>query len=173
MKKLMMALVAVAFGCAAQAAVVNWGSKSAIKEVSAADGTQGGAALTTAYTAILTIIGDEGVELVSVADQGYSLGKLKVSSFEPAAGLTGDQTYAYTLVISGPVSNNTKNYADYIGKDATLTVSGEVTINSTGDTTLTIDTSAAKWSVESVPEPTSGLLLLLGVAGLALKRRRA
>ena len=29
------------------------------------------------------------------------------------------------------------------------------------------------WTAAAVPEPTSGLLLLLGVAGLALKRKRA
>ena len=29
------------------------------------------------------------------------------------------------------------------------------------------------WSTAAIPEPTSGLLLLLGVAGLALRRRRA
>ena len=32
---------------------------------------------------------------------------------------------------------------------------------------------ASDWTAYNAPEPTSGLLLLLGVAGLALKRRRA
>ena len=33
--------------------------------------------------------------------------------------------------------------------------------------------SAGAWTTAAVPEPTSGMLLLLGVAGLALRRKRA
>ena len=33
--------------------------------------------------------------------------------------------------------------------------------------------SATAWSTAAVPEPTSGLLMLLGMAGLALRRKRA
>ena len=35
------------------------------------------------------------------------------------------------------------------------------------------ESPATTWNAAAVPEPTSGLLLLLGVAGLALKRKRA
>ena len=41
------------------------------------------------------------------------------------------------------------------------------------DTTVGKAGSAGAWTQSAVPEPTSGLLLLLGVAGLALKRKRA
>ena len=34
-------------------------------------------------------------------------------------------------------------------------------------------TTATAWSTAAVPEPTSGLLLLIGMAGLALRRKRA
>ena len=36
-----------------------------------------------------------------------------------------------------------------------------------------LTSTAANWQTVAVPEPTSGLLMLLGIAGLALKRRRA
>ena len=33
--------------------------------------------------------------------------------------------------------------------------------------------AATSWQTAAIPEPTSGLLMLLGMAGLALSRRRA
>ena len=37
----------------------------------------------------------------------------------------------------------------------------------------TVAGAASNWQTAAVPEPTSGLLMLVGLAGLALRRKRA
>ena len=80
------------------------------------------------------------------------------------------KTYTWDIVITG-------NYTDKDGNEWVLTSdtihgSKEYTNLSTPEIATGV---ATKWTVaaQSVPEPTSGLLLLLGVAGMALRRRRA
>ena len=72
----------------------------------------------------------------------------------------------YSIVLTGKLT-------DGLGTSWTITsdtITGSKTYAGVGD--ITIATSGAtEWS--TVPEPTSGLLMLVGLAGLALKRKRA
>ena len=52
-----------------------------------------------------------------------------------------------------------------------VTTVSNIKFSTTAATTQTASVGAGTWT--AVPEPTSGLLLLLGMAGLALKRKRA
>ena len=76
-----------------------------------------------------------------------------------------DKTYFSNIKnIASPTTDTAKNVL--IGSQN----NGTATFSATAPTGTDF-AGAGKWS--TVPEPTSGLLLLLGVAGLALRRRRA
>ena len=83
---------------------------------------------------------------------------------------TGDNpvTVNYSIVLTGTLT-------DGKGADWTITsdaIVGSTTWAGTGDIKI-MSAGPSQWSTAAVPEPTSGLLMLLGLAGLALKRKRA
>lgn len=89
--------------------------------------------------------------------------------FKPGSG-EDDNVVNYTIVITG-------KYTDAKGNDWTIT-SDKITSQKAYSelSSLDLNTAAASgWTVSgsAIPEPTSGLLLLLGMAGLALKRKCA
>ena len=79
----------------------------------------------------------------------------------------GDTAYAAILYVEGD---------NYMGNVATYTLTSDLNYSMSDLSTKIggLSTGAATaWSTAAVPEPTSGLLMLLGMAGLALRRRRA
>ena len=88
----------------------------------------------------------------------------------------GGQNYTLILVEDGSVAS-LDGYEGYYAM-----VTGTSTQNEIPGATVTYYADLTNWDAitmssqmapESIPEPTSGLLLLLGMAGLALKRKRA
>jgi len=79
----------------------------------------------------------------------------------------------YVIVASGDASSYTYYQADLSSKvyDPENQESSPGAFNTVSAATILSSGTSANF--QSVPEPTSGLLMLLGVAGLALRRRRA
>ena len=191
MKKLMIAACAVAFAAVASAATATW--KTDVNGLLNPDDTQAwGDGYITMYlwsidSAAYTGFTEGGAKAVSAAvwnnykdnlasaDAQYTDdGSGYITLDDPNTYGVGDTAYA-AIVLAYDEGDGITHYkgnvgmwnfeADYDNETAGM----DSEIFGEGNSGV-----ALGWSeVSNIPEPTSGLLLLLGVAGLALKRKRA
>ena len=193
MKKLMIAAAIVCAAAFAQAATVNWCTGTIYAAGEGGTGYDAGGAYlsesTGAYTMQLLVSAtydsatDSLGSLITftsgdtgdvIQDGGYAEG---VASSLPDA----DATYYGQMIVTEVATGNTLTSEVFSFEVSSVAGKGEPYIGDGGGSIALangneLDETYGAWSTsgwQSVPEPTSGLLLLIGVAGLALRRRRA
>ena len=189
MKKLVIALAAVACAAVVNAAAFNWTSTgtNAAKTIN----SKAGSALYSSETAYTLYLFDAGVTsqdtllaglrdnkaittFTSVASQTLASNS-RITAQEFSYGVAEQGYDFYFAVINGDDVFLSANKTVTGQASDTVAVSfgglGTATKNAFSDSTATFAANGAGWY--AVPEPTSGLLMLLGMAGLALKRKRA
>ena len=183
MKKLIMGLAAVALAGSLQAATAAWGMKN--------DGAKTYAnatvymVLSTDYSAAIAAL-DAGGASVATTMTGYALGDVVTLSSKGAGSnsygsATSGESYYWVVVMSGgaAIADGMQYYSTAAISYATMDAAGAIATGSaTPSDFILVDTTTnlltgTSGTIGAVPEPTSGLLMLLGMAGLALKRKRA
>jgi len=186
MKKLMI-IAAVAFAAVvSHAATVTW-TLTNVYDLSGANKageTYNAYLMTTAANALDSWSSMDSTAFTSALEKGYKMtwteaGKYSnstatdISVINAASGLNlkGGDAYSFYAIVVDPTG---ENYYISPVKDVTIssgTDNSLIGFASQKNYTMTGGTSYAGYT--AVPEPTSGLLMLVGLAGLALRRKRA
>ena len=175
MKKLIIAFMAMAMAVVANAASVKW----TVGNVYVPETT------TKAENYLVYFVSSSDYSLANATADLEKGDASFVTTYGQASAKTGATGMASATITS--TAGNSETWTGYLvvfnaetAADATLAyITGEASkaTGATGQTanlaftSNTASQSAANW--HAVPEPTSGLLMLVGLAGLALRRRRA
>ena len=179
MKKLMFMLAAVAVAACTQAASVSWTCTN-VKDGSgnAIDGIAyfvNAATLSQETLATYTKASDFTTALSGMYSYTPSTaGKYTSAAVENATlGLTdATASQAYLVIFDTATITDSSNY--YVTEVKSFdALGGTETQQVKWGSQSTPSQAAGAWKAVNVPEPTSGLLMLVGLAGLALRRRRA
>ena len=180
MKKILFMIGAVAAAASLHAASVSWSTVAMYN----ADGAKV-ADKANVYVYLLDKDAYDGL-----SDAWATYGADVKAGGSNAAGTKATGKYNHKATIDAPNGTavaNTTYYAAIIATYGTgddmqyYAEKASVTTGDDGNASYSfgvgkLDSAAAAagaWTAASVPEPTSGLLMLLGIAGLALRRRRA
>ena len=173
MKKLMTLAVAIAITTIAGASTVSWklttGATYSGMDVYGLSGTTAAAVLaacqsTDASTWTTTFAGVTPASVVGSNARAAASG-------ETAGVASGDNLVL--VIVDGSVADGSQYW---VLNDYTIQAANVFDPPSTGTAAgISLSTlgTAGRGTFTAVPEPTSGLLMLLGMAGLALRRRRA
>lgn len=176
MKKLILMLAGMASAISMQAATVTWGitAISSSAENTAAAGMVGYFLDASTYSAFSALTADKVADYVT---DNYTYTGTTTKNRQGVVNLgvasgnynANDAISGYVVLFDTSDAATAKNYVATSVQSTTISATGANTALDFGS----LASNGGWTSTAAVPEPTSGLLMLLGMAGLALKRKRA